>query len=179
MVQTPKYGHFWWKLFPGDQDDQGIHVGDAGWVTGSLWDEDRAPRKPLHDEPFVDWSMIAKRNWFLSATLCIIHLSSILLWIHVLSFVLKGLVLLQPLKKKVWHGVTTFEKLTNLDGNRFKMSQRCLNPGLSPPKKMWLSVPKDLWPTGIQIIPPSCVRLDLSLENAGDGWWIGSHVYRK
>ena len=28
-------------------------------------------------------------------------------------------------------------------------------------------------------IPPSCTRLDLSLENAGDGWWIGCHVYRK
>ena len=82
-------------------------------------------------------------------------------------------------EKKVWHGVTTFEKLPNLDGNRFKMSQRCLNPGLSPPQKMWLSVPKDLWPTGIQIIPPSRVRLDLSLENAGDGWWIGCHIYRK
>lgn len=89
MVQSPMYGHFWWKFFPGDQNDQGIHVGDAGWVTGSLWDEDRAPRKPPHDEPFVDWYMIAKRNWFLSATLCIIHLSGILLWIHVLSFVLK------------------------------------------------------------------------------------------
>ena len=142
MVQTPKYGHFWWKLFPGDQDDQGIHVGDAGWVTGSLWDEDRAPRKPLHDEPFVDWSMIAKRNWFLSATLCIIHLSSILLWIHVLSFVLKGLVLLQPLKKRCDMAWQRLKSSRIWMGTDSKCPRGASTQGYPPPKKCGFLYPR-------------------------------------